>query len=95
VMRTGGYSACDATKLLQVWGDTGRVAPVPVNTATCTTTHTHKHTLHTLCLEFRAKQQHDLSRGPSSSINTKRKEGGDYTSSLQLECWRVSARLRV
>jgi hypothetical protein len=27
--------------LLLVWGDTGRVALVPVNTATCKTTHTH------------------------------------------------------
>jgi hypothetical protein len=26
---------------LEVWGDTGRVALVPVNTATCKTTHTH------------------------------------------------------
>jgi hypothetical protein len=24
-----------------VWGDTGRIALVPVNTATCKTTHTH------------------------------------------------------
>jgi uracil DNA glycosylase len=29
---------------LEVWGDTGRVALVPVNTATCKTTHTHTHT---------------------------------------------------
>jgi hypothetical protein len=28
----------------EVWGDTGRVALVPVNTDTCKTTHTHTHT---------------------------------------------------
>jgi hypothetical protein len=54
----------------EVWGDTGRVALVPVNTATCKTTHTH--TLHLLLATLRAMHSDLLTHRVRTGAGAKR-----------------------